>query len=504
MTNGGSGPYTIGRWITESATLTPRHIAIEFLGRKITYDELDARSTELARLLLGHGLTTGDRIATLTENRPEHVELLFACAKAGLILTPLNYHHTAHELAQQLEAFTPSLVVASEDYAARIEEACSLVAGAGEPVSFERLAESLSTHSTIADLPNVNDEDGLLLISTSGTTGGPKGALLTHANCYWTNLGFDLSIPIHSDDVVLQILPQFHVGGWNVQPLLAWAKGATVVLEPSFNPERVLDLVANRHVTMMMGVPTTYLMLAQQPGFTEADLTSLRAVVVGGASMPIALLEEWHGRGIEVVQGYGLTEASPNVFCLAPEDAFTHAGSVGKPYAFVEVALCDIVTSAIVNGVGRGEVLVRGPNVFPGYWDNPMATSNAFSDGWLRTGDIAERDAAGYYRICGRTKEMYVSGGENVYPAEVEQVLTAHKDVLEAAIISVEHLKWGETGKAFVVAKPGVTLDLEELRNHCRRHLASFKVPTEIYVMTELPRSHIGKIDKAQLRTMTT
>jgi fatty-acyl-CoA synthase len=305
-----------------------------------------------------------------------------------------------------------------------------------------------------------------------------------------------------SDDVVLQVLPQCHVGGWNVQPLLAWWKGATVVLETSFEPQRVLELVASRGVTTMMGVPATYLLLAQDPGFDNADLTSLRMVLVGGASMPLALLEQWQARGIEVIQGYGLTEASPNVCCLAPEDASTHLGSVGKPYAYVEVALHDSVSDTFVDGVGRGEIYVKGPNVFAGYWNNPVATKDAFDDGWLRTGDVAERDEAGYYRICGRAKEMYVSGGENVYPAEVEQVLAAYHPVAEAAVVAVSHPRWGETGVAFVVARPGVPLDIEELTIHCRTYLASYKVPSEFHAVDELPRSHVGKLDKARLTAM--
>ncbi|HEY5266166.1 MAG TPA: AMP-binding protein [Acidimicrobiales bacterium] len=504
MKHRANGPHVIGQWITERARLTPGRIAIEFLGREISYHELDFASSELATSLLRHGLTPGDRIATLTENRPEHVALLFACAKAGLVLTPLNCQLTAIELAAQLNTFSPALVVASTMHFAKMNEANSLSTSITTPLNLEDLNASLE-HNVPSDvLPTVNDDDALLLIATSGTTGTPKGALLTHANCFWTNLSLDLSVPMSGNDVVLQVLPQFHVGGWNVQPLLAWWKGATVVLEPSFDPTRVLELVASRRVTMMMGVPTTYLVLAQQPNFTEADLTSLRTVVAGGASMPIALIEQWHARGVGVAQGYGLTEASPNVFCLAPEDAFTHAGSVGKPYAYVEVALHDNATNTFVDGVGSGEIYVRGPNVFPGYWDNPEATKSTVIDGWLRTGDVAERDAAGYYRICGRNKEMYVSGGENVYPAEVEQVLAAHAHVMEAAVLAVEHPRWGESGAAFVVVKPGEVLDVEELTIHCRAHLAPFKVPCEFHFISELPRSHVGKLDRKRLRESLT
>lgn len=493
------GLHVIGRWIAARARLTPSRTAIEFGGRRVSYGELDAGSSELARVLLGSGLSPGDRIATLTENRPEHVELLFACAKAGLVLAPLNWRLTPPELAAQLEAFTPALVVASEAHTARVDDARALAAGAPERARLEGLVDELGARSLNAELPAVDDADGLLLIATSGTTGEPKGALLTHANCFWTNLGLDLSVPLGADDVVLQVLPECHVGGWNVQPLLAWWKGATVVLEPSFDPGRVLELVVHRRVTTMMGVPATYLLLAQQPGFDEADLTSLRTVVAGGAAMPLSLLERWHRRGVAVVQGYGLTEASPNVCCLAPEDAFSHAGSVGKPYAYVEVALRDEASGELVDGAGRGEVYVRGPNVFAGYWRDPAATSDVVEDGWLRTGDVAERDEAGYYRICGRTKEMYVSGGENVYPGEVEHVLAACESVAEAAVVAVGHPRWGETGVAFVVAKPGELLRAEELAIHCRANLASYKVPSEVHVVGSLPRSSLGKVDKARL-----
>jgi fatty-acyl-CoA synthase len=499
MSERGANLHVIGRWIEERARQTPQRSAIEYDGRTMTYDELDATSGDLARALLHNGLSLGDRVATLTENRPEHVALFFACAKAGLILTPLNWRLTPPEIAAQLQAFEPALFCASPTYRPQVELARALMTNAPPALNLEQLAIELGPVATDHELPRVVDDDGLLIIATSGTTGTPKGVVLTHANCFWTNVGFDLAAPMGGDDVVLQVLPQFHVGGWNVQPLLAWWKGATVVLEASFEPERVLNIIERRHITTMMGVPATYLLLAQHPRFEEADLTSLRRVLVGGASMPLALIETWQARGVDVVQGYGLTEASPNVLALAPEDARSHLGSVGKPYSYVDVALHDHLTDTFIVGEGRGEIYVKGPNVFPGYWNNPAATAAAFDDGWLRTGDIAERVDAGYYRICGRAKEMFISGGENVYPAEVEQALATYVDVVDAAVVAIAHPHWGETGVAFVVAKCDTTMDIVKLTEHCRSCLAPYKVPSQFRVINELPRTPVGKIDKMSL-----
>jgi fatty-acyl-CoA synthase len=292
------------------------------------------------------------------------------------------------------------------------------------------------------------------------------------------------------DDVVLQVLPQCHVAGWNVQPLPAWWKGATVVLEQSFDADRVLKLIESRRVTMMMDVPTTYLMLAQQPGFAEADLSSLRQVIVGGAPMPLPLIQTWMGRGVTILQGYGLTEAAPNVLCVPAEYATAKAGSAGRPYMYVEVSLRP----------DTGELLVRGPNVFRGYWQNEAATSRSLRDGWLSTGDVAVRDDDGFYWIRGRLSDMYISGGENVYPAEVEEVLAGHEAVAEAAVIGVPDQRWGETGMAFVVTRSGVPIEPGSLTDYCRDRLAAFKVPAHFRFPAELPRLTSGKVDKVALR----
>jgi fatty-acyl-CoA synthase len=454
----------IGRIIRDRARNTPDRVAVDDGERRWTYAELDARSDELAS-----GFGHGERIATLTASSAEHVAIFFACAKAGAILLPLSWRLSAHELAFQLDDAEPSLLLASPELEPLADEALSLAA-----VSPARRPNRPRNRL----LQGVEESDPLLLIYTSGTTGRPKGALLTHANCFWTNLSFDLATGIRGDDVVLQVLPQFHVGGWNVQPLLAWWKGATVVLEREFDAARALRLIEEKRVTTMMGVPATYLFMADEPGFARADLSSLRLAVVGGAPMPAALLETWQRRGVEIVEGYGLTEAAPNVLYA------------GKPYPHVDVSLSD-----------EGELLVRGPNVFAGYWRNPDATREAFTaDGWLRTGDVAERDGGGNYRIRGRLKDMVISGGENVYPAEVEAVLHEHPAVVEAAVVGKADERWGEVCIAFVVVRDET--GEAELVEHCRERLARFKVPKEIRFVDALPRSGMNKVLKDELRVL--
>lgn len=466
---------TIDRLLRDRVRLTPGRVAVREGARSWTYAELDARSDELAR-----GLRHGERVSTLTGTTGEHVALMFACAKAGAILHPISWRLAPAEVAYQLDDAEPAVLFVEDEYRELAEAALALarVAPRVNPDPGRR-AEERDGRPT--------DDDPLFLIYTSGTTGKPKGALLTHANCFWTNLSFDLSTGLGQHDVVLQVLPQFHCGGWNVQPILAWWKGATVVLERGFDAARALELIETERVSTMMGVPANYLFMSQEPSFAGADLSSLRLAVVGGAPMPEALLDVWAARGVEIVQGYGLTEAAPNVLCLPPEDARRKAGYAGKPYPYVECALSD-----------EGELLVRGPNVFPGYWRNEGATAAAFRDGWLLTGDIAERDEEGNYRIRGRLKDMVVSGGENVYPAEIESVLHEHPAVDDAAVIGVPDERWGEVCAAFVVVRAPVGED--ELREHCRARLARFKVPKSFHVVAELPRNSMGKIQKSELR----
>ncbi len=350
------GEHTIGRWLDDRARLTPDRVAIRYLGGEVTYAALDRRARRLAAGLALRGLGRGDRLATLTTTSPDHVATLFACARLGVALQPISWRLAPAEIAHQLADAEPALVLASAEHEALAAASNSLLQGRPGGAAVAEIARigdpTLEVDGEVEDV--AEDADPLLLVYTSGTTGKPKGALLTHANCFWTNLSFDRTTSLRDDDVVLQVLPQFHVGGWNVQPLLAWWKGATVVLEPTFDPARALRLITEQGVTTMMGVPATYLFLAEQDGFADADLSSLRLAVVGGAPMPESLLETWSQRGVDVVQGYGLTEAAPNVLCLPPEDAKRKLGFAGKPYPHVEVALRDDETGRLLERRGDG------------------------------------------------------------------------------------------------------------------------------------------------------
>lgn len=488
-----SGDKAIGGWILDRARVTPDRVAIDFSGEETTYAELARKSLGLSAELAARGLSPGDRVAVLSSNRPEYAAVLFACALGGYVMTPLNWRLTSHELAYQIDNAGVGLLVVESD---RVEQADAAL-GLTEVDVPTRLIEDPIDDGTHRAL--VEDDDPLLLIYTSGTTGNPKGAVLTHANCFWTNISIDRMMDVTTFDVVLQVLPQFHIGGWNVQPLLAFWKGATVVLEETFDPDRALRLIEEKGVTTMMGVPATYLFMAESPAFETTDLSSLRMAVVGGAPMPESLIETWHDRGVSLVQGYGLTEASPNVLGLAPERVGDKVGYAGKAYPHVEVALESTDGTGLIEGPGTGELLVKGPNVFAGYWRNPEETATTMRGGWLHTGDLAERDEEGFYRIRDRVKDMYISGGENVYPAEVEAVLHAHESIVEAAVVGVPDSRWGESGLAIVVPKSGRELSSDEVIEWCRERLAKYKVPKHVRFADELPRSGANKVVKRDL-----
>ena len=497
------GPHTVGRWLTDRAAVSPIRIAIDDRGVVITYGDLEDRARELALALRRAGYGPGDRIATVSGNSIDHVVAFFACAKAGIAFVPLSWRLTARELAGTLQRADAALLLVDDEYMGLALDARERCGGAPALVELGTTGIEAAVpvrRGAPAPLRAVRDDDPLLVIFTSGSEAAPKGVVLTHANCFWNNLALAGAMQLSSDDVVLAILPQFHVAAWNVQPLLAWWVGATVVLERSFQPTRVLQLLQDRGVTAMMGVPTQYRLLADDPRFASADLSRLRIALVGGATMPAALFDEWAARGVPLTQGYGLTEAAPNVLVLPPTEAAAHRGAVGRPYPHVDVCLADPDTGLVLEGPATGELWVRGPSVFAGYLGDPEATTRAMAGEWLRSGDLAARGADGVYRIVDRLKEIFISGGENVAPAEVEAALCLHPLVREAAVVPVPDRVWGERGLAFVTLAEGAVLSADEITAHARSVLAAFKVPVRVEIVDELPRSTIEKLARSHLK----
>jgi fatty-acyl-CoA synthase len=496
------GPHTIGRWLTDRAARSPRRIAVDDRGVTTDYATLAARSTSLAGALRDAGYGPGDRIATVSGNSTDHVVAFFACALAGLAFVPLSWRLTPRELVDLIDRARPSLVLVEDEHAALAGEALRAVERMPRTAALGTtgIEAAVPVSDAIRTWRPVRDDDPLLVIFTSGSEAAPKGVVLTHANCFWNNLALAQALPLGADDVVLAMLPQFHVAAWNCQPLLAWWVGATVVLERSFQPARVLQLIAERGVTAMMGVPTQYAMLASDRAWEGTDVASLRLALVGGATMPETLQAAWAARAVALTQGYGLTEAAPNVLHLPADESAARPGAVGRPYPHVSVRVTDPETGLPLDGEATGELWVRGPSVFAGYLDDDAATARAVRDGWLRTGDLGHRDADGFLRVVDRLKDIFISGGENVAPAEVEYALALHPLIDAAAVVGVPDPVWGERGVAFVVPASGAPLSEDEVLAHARRNLAAFKVPVHVEFVDSLPRSTIEKLARSRLR----
>lgn len=494
---------SIGTWISRRAEMTPDRIALEIGADRYTYADLDARARRAAGALDALGAGPGDRVAVLLDSCVEYVDLFFACARIGAIIVPLSTRLAPPELEFMIQDSGSSILIYGAPHLETVKGFLPatgirnvLAVGDTPDPSY---ASATETATPIAGPRDVDADEVLAIFYTSGTTGRPKGAMLTHGNVFWTNLNMLISLDLAADERSLVILPLFHVGGWNVNTLAVWLKGGTVVLEPAFDPARTLALIDDKNITSMMGVPTIYQMLADDPAFGATDLSRLKVAVCGGAPLPVELIERYHARNVPFVQGYGLTEAAPNVLMLPNEDAIAKAGAAGRPYFFTDVRVIDAVGNPVEPG-GTGEVVVRGPSVMKGYWRRPVETAETLSRGWLHTGDVGRIDETGTITIVDRVKDMYISGGENVYPAEVEAVLTAHRAVADAAVIGVPDARWGETGRAVVVLRADRTATVEELTAHCAERLAKFKVPTSIVFATDLPRTATGKLMKPEIR----
>ena len=485
-------------WLGRRAAYTPERIGliVEPGGRPYTYRELDARAAATARWLAADGVGRGDRVAILAQNSVVHVDLLWACAKLGAIFAPLNWRLTPAELLPQVQDSEPRLLIYGPEYAAA-------ATAAGTPCQALAAFAAAAAAQPADPFPfaAAGAEDPWLLLYTGGTTGRAKGAVLTHgsvaANAFNTVLGWQLS----PDDVVPVYTPFFHTGGLNVFLTPLTMLGATLLLVTGagFDPALALQLLPRHRVSVLFVVPTMFQLLAEHPDFAAADLSSVRFFISGGAPCPRPVMERFWARGKVFKQGYGLTEAGPNNFVMPAGGEGEHPDSVGLPLLNVQARLVDAEGRDVAAGE-VGELLLAGPHVFAGYWRNPEATGAVLQNGWLHTGDLARRDEAGLYYIVDRKKDMYISGGENVYPVEVETVLYQHPAVLECAVVGVPDAKWGEVGKAVVALRAGQAVSAGELIEFCRQRLARYKVPKSVVFVNSLPKSAAGKILRRELR----
>ncbi len=469
-------------------------------GERLSWPELDRRAQRTAVFLRETlGLPRGAHVGLLAQNGGFFFELAYACFRAGLVLAPLNYRLAAAELQPLLALTHPGVLFFDAANRATVE-------ALGDAGGLRRLA----VEAYLADPPPARPatepfvgtgyDEPALLLCTSGTTGRPKAAVLPARQLFWNAVNSGLAWALTRYDATLLYTPLFHTGAINVLAFPLLHAGGRVVLHRAFDAQRILSDLAAERISVVFGVPTTLQLLSAEPAFPTADLAGLRLVLSGGAPLPLSLIETYRERGLVLTQGFGMTEVGPNCFYLPQEQALARAGAVGKPMPGTAARL---VVDGREAGAGEvGELWLHGPHVCLGYLANPTATAEALTaDGWFRTGDLARRDADGFFYIAGRQKEMFISGGENVYPAEVEGALAGHPAVAECAVVSMPDARWGEVGCAFVVARAGATPpDPDDLRTFLRTRLAGYKVPRAFVLCPALPRNASGKLLKGVLK----
>ncbi|WP_027583063.1 long-chain fatty acid--CoA ligase [Bradyrhizobium sp. Ai1a-2] len=492
-------------WIAHHGRRTPDKVAMVDLGsgRRFTYAQSDARISRLAAHLRDQlKVARGDRVAVLALNTSDTLEVQFACGRLGAVFLPLNTRLTVPELQFIVGDASPKVMIHDGDLA----ETALSVAGLCCVSSTLQLGPDGSYEAGIASAQPIETfepvtlDDISTIMYTSGTTGQPKGAIITHGMTFFNCVNLGGLAYISPSSVFLCVLPLFHTGGLNCYTNPVLHAGGTALIMRNFDPGEALRLISDpaERINVFFGVPAIYQFMAQHPSFASADFSRLVICGVGGAPMPVPLLKVWEARGVALQQGYGMTETSPAVMALDREDAARKAGSAGKPVLHTEVRI--VRPDGTDAAVGElGELWVRGPNITPGYWNRPDANASSFTDGWLHTGDATRVDDEGFYYIVDRWKDMYISGGENVYPAEVENVLHQIPAVAEAAVIGIPDEQWGEVGMAVVAVRPGERLTPEQIHAHCAANLARFKCPRTIEFVDALPRNATGKIHKPTL-----
>ena len=509
----------IGDYLGRRAIYSPDKLAIIDYGKnpewRLTYRQMNERANKLANYFKSIGVGKGDRVAIFARDGIEHLDTFFACAKLGAIHTAFNWRLHWREAVGIIENTTPKVMIYSDDFKQIISEIDNAIRpakrssvlrhylhieGDGIPGSkhFETTLQSGAT--TPVTCESLESEDIAALIFTGGTTGLPKAAQVSHRMIAWNTLNTVIHDVTHND-TYLNVFPMFHTGGLFVYTLPQVVFGGTTILIRQFDPALVLSLIEKEKVTIFGGVPAMYQMMTQAANWAEVNLSSLRFCTSGGAPLPVPLVEKYtKEKGIRFKQGFGMTEFGPGIFALAPEDAIRKAGSIGRPNFFVDARVVDENNQPLgPNEIG--ELVLKGPSYSSGYFNNSEASKDAVdADGWFHTGDLAKYDDEWYFFIVDRKKDMFLSGGENVYPVEIEKALYQHPAVHMCAVIGVSDAKWGEVGKAVVVLKPGTQATEQELLAHCKANLAGYKVPKSIVFVDALPISAAGKVLKRELK----
>lgn len=479
----------IGGWPARGARIHPEATAFRQGERSVGYPALARRVDALAAGLAERGVRKGDRVAYLGPNDIATFETFFAAARLGAIFVPLNTRLTAPEIGYLLADCGARVLLHDPVVPGPAEWGVQAVLSTGPDLEALATVPDAVPPDTEVDLA-----DDTLILYTSGTTGRPKGAVLTHGNLTFNTVNQLAHLDVLSSDVVLATAPLFHAAGLGQVSLPTLFKGGTVVVAPRFDPAWIFDAIARLRVNAFSAVPTMLSILCDAPGFATADLSSLRYVNYGGSPIEERVARAWLDRGVPLIQGYGMTEASPGVLMASPGGATRRPLSPGVPHFFTDVALRE-------SSDGRGELLVRGPNVFRGYWNRPADTAASFEDGWFRSGDVVRRDDDGWYHVVDRVKDVIISGGENVYPAEVEAAVAECPEVAECALVGVPDERWGEAGFLFLVLRPGQRLTEDALRRRLGERLAPYKIPKYVRFTDGLPRTATGKIRRSDLRS---
>lgn len=501
----------VGDYLARRELYSPDKLAFLDAGKspewRLTYRDANRRANKLANWLKSQDVGKGDRVGILAKDAYEHLDVFFACSKLGAIHTALNWRLHWQELLEIVNNVTPKILIYSDDFLEKVIQLTSEYPLTTLYLDGDGMPNSLHFESILQPAPDspvtcetLEAEDTAALIFTGGTTGLPKAAKVSHRMIAWNTLNTVIHDITHND-IYLNVFPMFHTGGLFVYTLPQVIFGGTTILIHEFNSEQVLDLIEREKVTVFAAVPTMYQILTQASNWEQADLSSLRFCTSGGAPLPVPLVEKYtNEKGIRFKQGFGMTEFGPGIFALAPEDAIRKAGSIGRPNFFVDAQIVDDGNN-FLGPNEAGELVLKGPSYCSGYFDDPEATAMSVDKrGFFHTGDIAQYDEEGYFYIVDRKKDMFISGGENVYPAEIEKALYQHPAVHMCAVIGLPDSKWGEVGKACVVLKPNASATEEELLQFMAGRLAKYKVPKSVSFMDALPISAAGKILKRELR----